>query len=78
MEVIIRVVLMFFFVQFLVVTIMMVVALLLARLEVPPLGRESGHAALRRSLAFVIHLPSQVLRSVTRLMHFMHLLRGAH
>lgn len=78
MEVIIRVVLMFFFIQFLVVVTIMAVALLLARPEVPALGREFGHAALRRGLAFVIHLPSRAFRSVARLVHHMHLLRSVH
>jgi len=78
MEVIIRIGLMFFFIQFLVVMTMMIVALLLARPEVPLWGREPGHDALRRSFAYVIHLPIRVLRSAVRLVHFMHSLRSAH
>jgi uncharacterized membrane protein (UPF0182 family) len=78
MEVIIRIALMFFFIQFLVVMTIMIGALLLVRPEVPVWGREPGHDALRRSLAFVIHLPSRVLRSAARLVHSMHSLRSAH
>lgn len=78
MEVIIRIALMFFFIQFLVVTTIMTVALLLARLEVPALGREPGHETLRRSFAFVIHLPSRALRSVVRRLHSMHSLWSVH
>jgi hypothetical protein len=78
MEVIIRIALMFFFIQFLVVMTIMTVALLLARPEVPMLGREPGHNALRRSFALVIHLPSRVLRSVVRLVQSMHALRSVH
>jgi hypothetical protein len=77
MDVIIGIALMFFFIQFLVVMTIMIVALLLARPEVPLWGREPGHDALRRSCAFVIHLPSRVLRSVARLAHSMHSLRSA-
>ncbi|MGD1101824.1 MAG: hypothetical protein ABSA59_07120 [Terriglobia bacterium] len=76
MEVIIRIALMFFFIQFLVVMTIMIVALLLARSEVPALGREPGHEALSRSFAFVIHLPSRVLGSVVRLVRSMHSLRN--
>ena len=42
MEVIIRVILMFFFIQFLVLITVMAVSLLLVRHEVPVLGREPG------------------------------------
>jgi len=78
MEVIIRIVLMFFFLQFLVVSTLMIVALLLARPEEPPLGREPGHQVLRRSFAFVTHLPSRILRSVVRLLHLVYSLRSVH
>lgn len=75
MEAIIRIALMFFFIQFLVVMTMMTVALLLARPEVPVLGRESGLGAISRSFAFVIHLPAQVLRSGG---HLVRLVRSLH
>ena len=78
MEVIIRIALMFFFIQFLVVMTIMIVALLLARSEVPALGREPGHEALSRSFAFVIHLPSRVFRSLVRMVHSMQALRSVH
>ncbi|MFZ0962658.1 MAG: hypothetical protein WAO35_17450 [Terriglobia bacterium] len=77
MKVVIRVVLMFFFIQFVVVMTIMVLALLLARPEVPALSRGTGNA-WRRSFAFVIHLPKRILRSVARLMHHMHLLGSVH
>ena len=69
MEVIIRIALMFFFIQFLVVVTIMVVALLLARPEVPVFGCETGRVGLKRSYAFIIHLPSRLLHSVVRLTH---------
>lgn len=78
MEVIIRIALMFFFIQFLVVMSIMIVALLLARPEIPLWGREPGRDALRRGFAFLIHLPTRVLRSAVRLRHSMHSLRSAH
>ena len=70
MEDITRIALMLFFIQFLVVTTIMIVALVLARPEVLVLGRESGLGAISRCIAFAIHLPSQIFRSVVRLMHF--------
>jgi hypothetical protein len=73
MEVIIRIALMFFFIQFLVVITIMSIALLLARPRDPVWDCEPGHEAFRRSFAFVIHLPSRVLRSTMRLMHSMRL-----
>lgn len=72
MEVIIRIALMFFFIQFLVVTSVMVMALLLARPEVPVLGRESGRQGLRRTFAFAVHLPSRAVRSLVRAAHRAH------
>jgi type II secretory pathway pseudopilin PulG len=78
MEVIIRIALMFFFIQFLVVMTIMAVALLLARPEVPALGRETGRQALSRSYAFVIHLPSRLYRSVARQVHFAHSVRSVN
>lgn len=77
MEVVIRIALMFFFIQFLVVTTIMVVALLVARPEEPTLGLEPGHDALKRSYSFVIHLPSRILRFSIRLVHSMRL-RSVH
>jgi hypothetical protein len=78
MEVIIQIGLMFFFIQFLVVVTIMVVALLVAQPEVPISGREPGHDALRRSFAYTIHLPGRFFRSVVRLIHHMHFVRGVH
>ena len=75
MEVIVRIVLMYIFIQFLVVMTILSVALLLARPELPVSGGELGYVALSRSFAFVIHLPSRVRRSVVRLAHSMHLPR---
>jgi hypothetical protein len=69
MEIVIRIALMFFFIQFLVVVTIMSVALLLARLEVPVLGRMAGRGVISRSFAFVIHLPCQVFRFMLRRMH---------
>lgn len=73
MEVIIRVILMFFFIQFLVVMTVMAVVLLLARQEVPVWGREPWHEVREQSSAFVIHLPTRVLRSLVRLAQSLHL-----
>jgi hypothetical protein len=78
MEVIIRMVLMFFFIQFVVVMTIMAVALLLARPEVPALGRELGHGAFKRSFAYATHFPGRVRRSVVRLVHSAHSLRSVH
>ena len=78
MGVIIRVVLMFIFIQFLVVMTIMTIALLLARPEVPLLGRETGRAAIQRSFWFILQLPLRVIRSVWRLAHSMRLMRSAH
>jgi len=73
MEVIIRVILIFFFIQFLVVITIMAVALLSARQEVPVWDREPRRERHGPSFAFVIHLPSRILRSVVRLVQSMHL-----
>jgi len=73
MEVIIRIAGLFFFIQFVVVMTIMSVALLLARAEVPMLGRGLGCKVLSQGFAFAIHLPIRVLRSVSRLLHSMHL-----
>jgi hypothetical protein len=77
MELVIRIVLLFFFIQFVVVMTIMSVALLLARPEVPTLGFEVGHNALMRGFAFVAQLSSRVLRSVVRFLHSIHL-RGVY
>lgn len=77
MEIIIRIALMFFFIQFLVVVTIMSVALLLARPKDSEWVCEPGHAAMRRSFIFVTHLPSRILRSAARLLHSMHL-RSVH
>jgi hypothetical protein len=71
-EGIIRVILMFFFIQFLILITIMAVALLSARQEVLGLGRESRREPRRPSSAFVTHLPRRVLRSVVRLVQSIH------
>jgi hypothetical protein len=71
-EVVIRIALMFFFIQFLVIVTSMVVSLLVARPEVPLPGREPGSQALRRSLAFVTQLPVRAVRSAVRVAHAAH------
>ena len=71
MELIIRIILMFILVHFLVVMSIMVLALLLARPEVPVLGREPNREALARSYAFMLRLPSRTVRSVVRLVNWM-------
>jgi hypothetical protein len=73
MDIVVRILLLFIFIQFLVVMTIMSVAMLLARPELSMFGGEPGHVTLRRSFAFVIHLPSRVRRSVTRLVHSIHL-----
>jgi hypothetical protein len=72
MEAIIRVILMFFFIQFLVVITIMAVAMLSARQEVPVSGREPGQEVRGPSFAFVTHLASRVLRSGVRLVQSIH------
>ncbi len=69
MGVILRIALAFFLIQFLVVLTIMVVALLVARPDVPLLGRETGTAAILRSLAFVGGLPRRTYGSAARLAH---------
>jgi hypothetical protein len=73
MEAIIRVILMFFFIQFLVVITIMAVAMLSARQEVPVLGREPGKGTCGFSFAFVTHLANRVIRSGVRLVQSMYL-----
>jgi hypothetical protein len=65
MEFIIRMTLMFFFVQFLVVSTIMVVALLLARTE--GVVSQPGPNVLSRSFVSVANWPSRIVRSVVRL-----------
>jgi len=69
MEVVVRVALMFFFIQFVVVMTIMSVALLLARPEVPTLGRQIGRAARICSLGFIVRLSGRVHASIIRLAH---------
>ena len=57
MEFIIRVALLFFFIQFVVVMSIMTLALLLVQPEVPALGRKLWHSALARRHKLVTHLP---------------------
>ena len=66
MELVIRIALMFFFIQFLVVVTVMAVALLLAMPEVPIVGSELDIAWLKRSVVLALHLPSRGFRSVAR------------
>jgi hypothetical protein len=73
MELLIRILLMFFFIQFLVVVAIMTVALLLAMPEVPMWGSEPGTAWLRRSIALAFHLPIRGFRSLVRRVQSMHL-----
>jgi hypothetical protein len=77
MEVVIRIVLLFFFVQFVVVMTIMSVALLMARPEVPVWGVKPGRSTIKRVGAFVLHLPSRALRAAIRLAQSMHL-RSVH
>ena len=78
MGIIIRVALVFFFVQFLVVMTIMTVAVLLARLEIAGWCRAPGHETLKRSLSVVVHLPSRIFRAVARLVYSIHSLRRSH
>ena len=75
MELVIRIALMFFFIQFLVVVTVMTVVLLLAMPEVPVWGSELGPAWLKRSVAMARHLSSRGFRSFTRWMQSTHLHR---
>ena len=67
---IIRIALMFFFIQFLVMISVMFVSMLMARQEVPVLGLPPH--SLRRSLAFAVQLPSRAVRSLARVLHVRH------
>jgi hypothetical protein len=69
-ETIIRIALMFFFIQFLVMISVMFVSMFMARREVPVLGPPPH--SLRRSLAFAVHLPGRAVRSLARAMHVWH------
>lgn len=72
MEEIVRIVLLFMFIQFVVVMTVMSVAILLLRPEFSVFGEDPGYDALKRGVAFVVHLPSRARRSVTRLAHSIH------
>ena len=69
MEVVIRIGLMFFFIQFLVITTVMSVAMLLARPEAPVLAQEPGRAVLKRWIARMLHLPARGFGAVKRRVH---------
>jgi len=73
MELVIRIALMFFFIQFLVLMTIMTVTLLMARPGVPVWRHEPSRAVLMRSVAFAIHLPGRGFRSVVRRVQSMHL-----
>ena len=70
MDVIIRIVLTFLLIQTLLVIAIMIVALLVARPEVPLLGRELRSQALTRSLHFLTRLLHRGFRLVARLARF--------
>ncbi len=72
MENVVRIVLLFMFIQFVVVMTIMSVALLLVRPEFSMYADDPGYDALRRSFAFLIHLPSRARRSVARLAQSIH------
>ena len=67
MRVIFRGALRFLSIRFFVVLTIMIVARLLARPDVPTLGRKSGQKSLRRGFIFVVRLPKRVLHSIVRL-----------
>jgi len=69
-EVIIRIALMFFFIQFLVMICVMFVSMLMAQPEVPLLGIRRH--TLRRGLAYATHLPGRAVRSLSRALHVRH------
>jgi len=73
MELVIRIALMFCFIQFLVIVTIMTVTLLMARPGVPVWSREPGRAAFVRAVAFAIHLPGRGFRSVVRRVQSTHL-----
>lgn len=70
MEVIIRIALMFFFIQFLVMISVMFVSMFMARPKVPMLGLPPH--TVRRSLAFAVDLPGRAVRSLARVLHVRH------
>ena len=78
MVVVIRIALMFFFIQFSVILTILIAALLLARPEAPVWGRELGHDALWQCFAFVIYLSRRVFRFLVRWVHFTHSLHSTH
>jgi hypothetical protein len=77
MELVIRIGLMFFFLQFLVITTVMSVAMLMARPETPVQAREPGRAVLKRWIAATLHLPARGFGAVRRRVHSMRL-RSVH
>ncbi len=65
-ELAIRIVLMFFFIQFLVVMTMMSIVLLRTHPEVPICGLGQSHRGLNHSLPSMVALPGRGLRSIVR------------
>jgi hypothetical protein len=76
-ELVIRIALMFFFIQFLVVVTILTVALLLVPPDVPFMGHQYCRAVIWRSVAAVIRPPSRGFWSMVRRVQSMHL-RSAH
>jgi hypothetical protein len=77
MELVIRIALMFFFIQFLVVVTVMSAALLLARSEVSGWSGDPGRNVITRGAIFTIHLPARGFRSIVRMVQSMYL-RSVH
>ena len=73
MELVIRIALMFFFIQFLVVVTTMTLMLLLARQDIPGWEDEPGFEVFTRWVESVIHLPSRGYRSIVRRVQSAHL-----
>jgi len=65
-ELVIRIALMFLFIQFLVVITIMTVGILLARAEVPVCEFEGGHAGPKRLAASALHLPRVGFKSIAK------------
>ena len=72
MELVIRIALVFLFIQFLVVLSIMSLGLLLARQVGPTQSRASERVVTKRGCEFVASLPTRIGRSVLRLAHFRH------
>ena len=77
MELVIRIALMFFFIQFLVIVAIMAVTLLVTRPGIPVWGREPGNAGIMQAVAVAIHSPVRRLRSALRRVQSMHF-HGGH